>query len=252
VLVRGGNLRQIRAAGSAASALALFAYAIAFSFAYLELGVGVGALVAFGAVQLTMIVGGIRAGQAPTVLDGLGLALALAGLVTLTLPGASAPPLLAAGAMALAGVAWGVYSLRGREERSAPLAVTAGNFLRAIPLAGLALATMALAGPSLQVSRQGALLAVLSGTLTSGVGYAIWYAALPGLRAVQAGLVQLVVPVLTAAGGVTFLGEKLSLRLVAAAVLVLAGLALAVVGPTLRAGGNRVRSQAQSRGAGDE
>jgi drug/metabolite transporter (DMT)-like permease len=237
VVLRGGSLRQLRAAGSAGSALALFAYAIAFSYAYLELGVGVGALIAFGAVQLTMVAGSIRAGQAPTAVEGLGLALALAGLATLTLPGASAPPPFAAGGMALAGVAWGIYSLRGQRERAAPLDVTAGNFVRAVPLVALTSALTsigALTGSALHVSWRGATLALISGGLTSGVGSAIWYAALPRLRAFQAGLVQLAVPVIAGAGGALFFTERPSLRLAAAAILVLVGLALAILGSTAR------------------
>ncbi len=235
-LARSPAPRSFRLGGSWGSALALCAYAIAFSFAYLELSAGVGALILFGAVQLTMFVGGFLSGQPPTALDGVGLTVACAGLVVLTLPGATAPAPLAALGMALAGIAWGLYSLRGRSERAAPLAVTAGNFARALPLAlapvaAWALFAMALPGSSLHASARGAGLAALSGGLTSGVGYAVWYAALPGLRAVQAGLVQLAVPVLTAAGGVLLLSERVSARLVLAAALVLSGIALAVVAP---------------------
>jgi drug/metabolite transporter (DMT)-like permease len=241
-LPQSRNLGELRSAGSFASALALFTYAVAFSFAYLELGVGVGALIAFAAVQLTMVVGGVRSGQVPTALDGIGLAIAFAGLLTLTLPGATAPPPLAAGGMALAGIAWGIYSLRGQGERAAPLAVTAGNFLRAVPLAGSTVALAALAGPALHLSWRGATFALISGGLTSGVGYAVWYAALPRLRAIQAGLVQLAVPVIAAVGGALWLAERLTLRQGSAAVLVLLGLALTVVGAPLRAARNRVRS----------
>lgn len=228
-----------RLAGGWASAAALFAYAIAFSLAYVELSAGVGALILFGFVQITMLVGGLLSGHRLTRYDGAGLALALAGLGWLTLPGVAAsaageraPPLAALG-MAAAGVAWGIYSLRGRNERAAPLAVTAGNFARATPLA-LAMLALQLAGwttSSPHASLRGIALAVFSGALTSGVGYAIWYAALPGLRPLSAGLVQLGVPVLTALGGVLLLSEELGARLVLSGLLVLSGIALAVAGP---------------------
>lgn len=230
----------LRLAGGWASAAALFAYAIAFSLAYVELSAGVGALILFGCVQITMLVGGLLSGHRLNRYDGAGLALALAGLAWLTLPGAadsaagaSAPPLAALG-MAAAGVAWGIYSLRGRSERAAPLAVTAGNFARATPLALALLLTLLLAGsatPALQVSARGLALAAISGAVTSGVGYAIWYAALPGLRPLSAGLVQLGVPVLTALGGVLLLAEELGARQVLSGLLVLSGIALAVAGP---------------------
>ncbi len=234
LLARSPARHTPRFAGSWGSALALCAYALAFSFAYLELSAGVGALILFGAVQLTMFTGGFVSGQRPTPFDGIGLALALGGLALLALPGATAPAPLAALGMAGAGIAWGLYSLRGRAERSAPLAVTAGNFVRATPLALAALAIVAApgaAGPGARLSSYGVALALLSGGLTSGIGYAIWYSALPGLRAAQAGLVQLAVPVLTAAGGVIFLSERLSGRLLMAAALVLSGIALAIVAP---------------------
>ncbi|MEO7795888.1 MAG: DMT family transporter [Thermoanaerobaculia bacterium] len=235
VLLRRRNLRDFRdltSAGGFGSALALFAYAIAFSLAYLELGVGVGALIAFGAVQLTMLAGGLAAGRSPTLFEGLGLTLAVGGLATLALPGAALPSPLAACGMAVAGVAWGIYSLRGQKETLPPLAVTAGNFLRALPLAlaTLAIAALAAGDGALYATAPGLRLAVLSGALTSGVGYAIWYAALPGLAAVQAGLLQLAVPVLAALGGVLFLAEAWTVRLTLAAALVLCGIALALVG----------------------
>jgi drug/metabolite transporter (DMT)-like permease len=220
---------RARFAGNFASALALFGYAIAFSLAYLRLDSGVGALILFGAVQITMMAGAVVAGQRPTAVDAVGVALAFSGLALLAAPGATAPEPLAALGMALAGASWGIYSLRGRREAAPPLAVTAGNFARALPLAALALAAAALvATPA--ASRRGLALAAISGALTSGVGYAIWYAALPRLKALEAGIVQLAVPVLAASGGVLLLGERLSLRLAAATVLVLGGIALALVG----------------------
>jgi len=219
--------------GSWPSALALFAYAISFSLAYLSLDSGIGALLLFGAVQLTMLAGGVLAGHRPTLAEVAGMAVALAGLVVLAAPGVTAPPLLAAAGMALAGVAWGIYSLRGRGARR-PLLANAGNFARAVLPAAVALAVAAAVG-SPAATRTGLTLAAISGGITSGLGYAIWYAALPGLGALQAGLVQLAVPVLTALGGVALLGERITPRLALATLLVLGGIAAA-----LRAGRPRL------------
>lgn len=218
-------------AGNWTGALALFTYAAAFSFAYLQLDTGVGALLLFGAVQLSMLLWGWLRGERLGLAANLGTALAAAGLLALLLPGASAPPLLAALLMLLAGIAWGAYSLLGRGQGS-PLAVTAGNFMRATPLA-LLLATLLLG--QLDWDGPGLLYALLSGALTSGIGYAIWYSALPGLRASQAATVQLSVPILAALGGSLLLGEALSVRLMLSSVAVLGGIAL-VLGSRQRAG----------------
>lgn len=227
------QLRQNRQApaGSWAGAVALFTYAAAFSFAYLQLDTGVGALLLFGAVQLSMLLWGLLRGERLGLCASLGTALATAGLLALLLPGASSPPLLAALLMLLAGVAWGAYSLLGRGQGN-PLAVTAGNFLRATPLAVLlALAVL----PQLNWDGPGLFYALLSGALTSGVGYAIWYSALPGLHASQAATVQLSVPILAALGGSLLLSEALTLRLLLSAVAVLGGIAL-VLSARQRAG----------------
>ena len=208
--------------GSWPGALALFTYAAAFSFAYLHLDTGVGALLLFGAVQLSMLLWGLWRGERLPGLATLGTLLACGGLLVLLLPGASAPPLSAALLMLLAGSAWGAYSLLGRGQGD-PLAVTAGNFLRATPL-GLLLAVPLFA--QLQWDAAGLFYAVLSGALTSGIGYAIWYSALPGLRASQAATVQLSVPILAALAGSLMLDEALSLRLMLSAVAVLGGIAL--------------------------
>jgi len=227
------RLRQARQpiAGNWPGALALFTYASTFSFAYLQLDTGIGALLLFGAVQLSMLLWGLLRGERLGLGASLGTALATAGLLALLLPGASAPPLLAALLMLLAGVAWGAYSLLGRGQGD-PLAVTAGNFLRAAPLAVL-LALVLLS--QLNWDGPGLFYAVLSGALTSGVGYAIWYSALPGLRASQAATVQLSVPILAALGGSLLLNEALSLRLILSAMAVLGGIAL-VLGSRQRAG----------------
>jgi len=211
--------------GSWRSAAALFAYAAAFSFAYVSLPTGVGALLLFGAVQATMILAGLRAGERLNVRQTTGLALALGGLGYLMLPGLSAPPLGGSLLMLAAGIAWGVYSLRGRGTAD-PIGATAGNFLRAAPL-GIGLSAAAL--PWLQVDAVGAGYAVLSGALASGAGYAVWYAALRGLAATHAATVQLSVPVIAAAGGTLLLDEPVTLRLAFASVAILGGIALVVL-----------------------
>jgi drug/metabolite transporter (DMT)-like permease len=221
-----GPARRVRPAGSWRSAAALFLYAVPFAFAYLSLSAGTGALILFGAVQATMIAVGLRGGERPHRLEWWGLIIAIAGLIVLVLPGLRAPAPAGSLLMAVAGMAWGVYSLRGRGA-GRPLAITAGNFARAAPLA---LAVSLLCLRALHVSPRGALLAVLSGAVTSGLGYAIWYAALPGLTATRAATVQLAVPVLAALGGVAFLGEHVTLRLVVSATFILGGVAAALRG----------------------
>lgn len=221
---------QLRA-GSWTSAAALFAYAIAFSYAYIGLSAGTGALILFGAVQASMLGWALLRGERFGAVQTLGFVLAIGGLIGLLLPGLSAPPLGAALLMLLAGVAWGVYSLRGRGAGD-PTAVTAGNFLRAVPMAALAIALAALLAPAgVQIDVPGSLYAIASGALTSGLGYAIWYRALPQLRASTAATVQLSVPVITALAGVVLLSEPVSLRLVLASVAVLGGVALVVLWP---------------------
>ena len=216
----------IAGAGSWSSAAALFAYAAAFSFAYLRIGAGTGALLLFGAVQATMLAWALRRGERLRWPEWAGLVTAIAGLVALVRPGLSAPDPAGAALMIAAGVAWGAYSLRGRGA-SRPLVATASNFARAVPLAlALSLADMG----SVHVSPRGALLAVASGTLSSGLGYGLWYAALSGLTATRAAVVQLSVPVLVAGGGVALLGEALTPRLVVCGVIILGGVALAVLG----------------------
>jgi drug/metabolite transporter (DMT)-like permease len=223
--VRGRT--PIRGAGSWPAALALFAYAAPFSFAYVRIGVGVGALIAFGAVQTTMITWALRTGERPRPAEWAGIACAVAGLVGLVAGGLSAPDPLGAGLMLVAGVAWGAYSLMGRASVHPPLATTAANFARALPLA-VALGLAAVALRSAHISARGVLLATASGAVASGIGYSLWYAALRGLSATRAAVVQLSVPVLAAAGGVLLLGETLTPRLIASGTAILGGVALAV------------------------
>ncbi|WP_137940151.1 DMT family transporter [Chitinivorax sp. B] len=207
------------------AAAMLFVYVACFSFAYLSLSAGTGALILFGAVQVTMFTAGLRAGEVFDRVAWVGLILAVAGLIYLVLPGVTAPPLLGAGLMAIAGVAWGGYSLRGRGLPN-PLAVTAGNFLRATPMA-VALSVLLLSQS--HVTPIGIALAIASGALTSGVGYVIWYAALSGLTAMRAATVQLSVPPLAAFGGVLLLSEAITLRLALASVAILGGIALVLI-----------------------
>lgn len=212
--------------GNWPSAFALFAYAAAFSYAYLSLPAAVGALLLFGAVQATMIGYGFARGERFDARQSAGLALAAAGFVGLLLPGLSAPPLGGSLLMIAAGIAWGVYSLRGRGGGN-PTASTAGNFVRALPFAAaLSLAML----PQAALDAAGVGYALASGALASGLGYAIWYTALPGLRASSAATVQLSVPVIAALGGALFLGEAITLRLVLASVAVLGGIALVIGG----------------------
>lgn len=213
------------AAGSWPSALALFVYAAGFSYAYVSLPAATGALLLFGAVQATMIGYGLWAGERLGMWQSAGLICAFSGLAGLLFPGLSAPPLPGSVLMLGAGVAWGVYSLRGKGAGD-PTCVTAGNFLRAATVAAV-LSVVTLPWNSLDSS--GFWYAISSGALASGVGYAIWYTALRGLNATSAATVQLSVPVIAAVGGIVFLGEAITLRLLTASTAILGGIALVIV-----------------------
>jgi drug/metabolite transporter (DMT)-like permease len=219
--------RAAWAARSWASGAALAAYAIAFSYAYLAIGAGIGAFILFGSVQATMIGVSVARGEHPTPRQWLGIALALGGLAMLTLPGAQAPPPLAAGAMAAAGVAWGVYSLRGRGA-TRPIAATAGNFILALPLA-IVPALALRASSDAHASALGLGLALASGAIASGLAYACWYAALPHIAAARAAVLQLAVPVLTGIAAVGLLGEPASTRLLGGGAAIVLGIALAIL-----------------------
>ena len=225
LLVRHGP-RGLARGGNWPSALALFAYAAAFSFAYLHLSAGTGALLLFGAVQATMTGYGLYIGERLRAWQWLGLALALGGLAWLVAPGLAAPPPGSSLLMAAAGIAWGIYSLRGRGSADA-IATTAGNFVRAVvPTLALALLMHA----QRKLDGAGLAWALVSGALTSGLGYVVWYAVVPQLRAATAATVQLSVPVIAAAGGLALLGEAMSLRLAVSAAAVLGGIALVIAG----------------------
>jgi drug/metabolite transporter (DMT)-like permease len=222
-------LRRARPAKHSAwaSALALFAYAAPFSFAYLEIGAAVGALVLFGTVQATMIGWGLVRGERPTAFAWVGIVLAVAGLAALTLPGTSAPNLLGTLAMVGAGAAWAVYTLLGRTVVGDPLAATSMSFLRSVPFAAL-LFVLALAVSGFHASPKGVVLAVLSGAVTSGLGYSVWYAALAYLSRTEAAVLQLTVPIIAAAAAVVLLGESVSARLALASLAILGGVALTI------------------------
>jgi len=218
-------------AGNWVSAFALFAYAAAFSFAYKTLSAGTGALLLFGAVQATMILWGFGKGERLRAIQILGLLAALTGLIILVFPGLSAPPLVGSILMLGAGVAWGVYSLRGKIKGQSgsdgdAIAATAGNFIRAVPFAALVSVAMI---PQARLDSLGLIYAIISGAITSGLGYVIWYAALANLNATSAATVQLSVPVLAVTGGILLLGEPITLRYLIASIAVLGGIFLVVV-----------------------
>jgi drug/metabolite transporter (DMT)-like permease len=234
VRIKSGKLPASGAAGPAGgnwpSAAALFIYAAGFSWAYVSMSAATGALLLFGAVQATMIGYGVFRGERLRPPQLAGFALALAGLVALMLPGLATPSLAGSLSMLSAGIAWGVYSLRGKRPQGAgpadPTRVTAGNFARAVPMA--LVLSLALAGHR-SLDGAGLGYAVVSGALASGLGYAIWYQALPALKATHAATVQLSVPVIAALGGIAFIGETLTLTLVLASVAILGGIALVIL-----------------------
>jgi drug/metabolite transporter (DMT)-like permease len=234
ILVQLGN-RRGSMGGTWVSALALLAYAIAFSFAYVAITAGTGALLLFGAVQLIMIASGLAAGERINFRIAFGWVLAMAGLITLVFPGVSAAPAAQSALMLCAGVAWGIYSLRGRRSGD-PLRDTAGNFARAVPGALLISVIM---WQHNSWDRTGVVLAVLSGAIASGLGYAAWYTALPRLRAIAAANLQLSVPLLASLGGVVLFAEPITMRLAAASVLLLGGIALATRKPANSSGSRR-------------
>jgi len=216
---------SFRIAGSWAGAASLFGYAIFFSVAYILLGAGTGALILFASVQIGILGWAIYRGDRPGLLEWVGLAVALAGLVYLVSPGLVAPSPFGAALMLIAGLCWAAYTLIGRGS-SSPLADTAGNFMRAAPVAAL---LIIIAASARTITLTAALYAIASGALASGIGYAIWYAVLPMLSRTRAAIVQLTVPAIAAAGGVLFIGEPLSLRLIIASVAIIGGVAFALI-----------------------
>lgn len=233
LLVLGGSARAPGAhqgGGSWAAGALLFLYAICFSFAYLSLDTGTGALILFGSVQISMIVLSLLGGQRLRAREWLGIVIAFGGLVYLVSPGVSAPSWSGFLLMATAGIAWGGYTLKGRASRD-PLRDTTYNFIRSVPWVLIAFAAALFIGGArfLHASATGVVLAVLSGAIASGIGYTIWYLALRGLGATQAAVVQLSVPVIAALGGVLFVGEAVTQRLMIATLLILGGILLVIV-----------------------
>jgi len=220
VLLRKGRLRD---AGTWQGALSLLTYAVAFSFAYVNLPTGTGALLLFGSVQATMIITGLYQGERLRIIQWTGLLTAFGGLIILVAPGIHAPNPFSALLMTIAGMAWGVYSLLGRKQGD-PLTATAGNFLKAAPLSLLFLPLAS------AIDSQGAFFAILSGSISSGVGYAIWYSILPSLKATQAASVQLTVPVIASTAAIFILGEHVTFNLVIASAAILGGIALVISG----------------------
>lgn len=228
LLTRLAGRRTVETQGSWKSGAALSLYAITFSCAYVLLDTGTGALILFGSVQATMIIAGLVSGERPTAAEWLGLLIAVAGLICLVFPGVSSPSPAGAALMAAAGIFWGVYSLRGRGAGN-PIRITTGNFIRAVPIAIVVSMTML---TTMHLSTKGVLIAALSGGVASGLGYVVWYTALRGITATLAATVQLAVPVLAAAGGVLFLSETVSARLVLSGLAILGGVGLAILGRT--------------------
>jgi len=212
--------------GNWISAFFLFAYAICFSFAYLNLTTGTGALILFGSVQATMITLALWWGEKPKILEWIGLTVALFGLVYLVFPNLTSPPFVSTALMALAGIAWGFYTLRGRGSAN-PLAETTGNFFRTVPM--IILASLPFLS-KIHLSQRGIIFAVLSGAVASGIGYSVWYFVLKFHTTTRAAILQLSVPALAGLGGVIFLSEIISLRLLLATILILGGIGLAIVG----------------------
>ncbi len=228
VMVKSGGA-SLRQKPDVWAVLALLTYMVGFSFAYVTLDAGIGALILFGGVQVTMFAGALWRKETIPLGRWLGACLAFGGLVYLLWPGnAQTPPLLGAALMIPAAIGWGIYSLRGQSARD-PLATTARNFAYAAPLT---LVPLFLTGPLL-VQSSGVMLAIASGAITSGLGYALWYAVLPRLDASMAAISQLTVPLIAMAGGMVFLGEAASTRFFIAAALVCAGVVLSLK-PTRR------------------
>lgn len=213
--------------GNWISALFLLLYAIPFTFSYVSLSAATGALISFSAVQLTMILMGIRKGEVINRLQFGGLVIAMSGLIVLLLPGATAPPIFDALLMGIAGIAWGFYSLRGKVSVN-PLYDTAGNFIRALPICIMVCIPFM---NNIYISPEGLLLATISGAVTSALGYILWYQALKHIKATQAAVIQLSVPVITSLFGVLLLGEILDFRIVTASTVILIGIALVIFRP---------------------
>jgi len=232
ILLATGNAKTAASKGSWSASFMLFLYAIAFSYAYITLDTGTGALILFGAVQLTMIMASLISGHKLHPWEWLGTLIAFSGFVYLVQPSLTTPSFTGFVLMSIAGMAWGVYTLKGKGSQS-PLCDTGYNFLRTLPFI-LLLALPILS--SSHLSHTGILLAVLSGAIASGIGYAVWYIALRGLSVIQAAVLQLLVPIIAALGGIIFANESISLQLVLSSLMVLGGILIVVMGRNYAAG----------------
>jgi drug/metabolite transporter (DMT)-like permease len=226
ILQFNGKKNKSTTKGSWLASIMLFLYAAPFSFAYITLDTGTGALILFGAVQITMILLSLMAGERLHVAEWMGVTIAFIGFVYLVLPGVSTPSVVGFSLMSIAGVAWGIYTIKGQGSVN-PLSDTAYNFARSVPLV-LILAVIAY--QTAHISSKGVLLAIISGGIASGIGYTVWYIALGGLSVTQAAVVQLSVPVIAALGGMIFVFEKISLRLTVSALLILGGILMVIMG----------------------
>lgn len=236
---RNKSVKKITAGGNWISALALFGYASAFSYAYVVLETGIGALILFTCVQAGMIGWGIIKGDRPIALEWVGLIIAFGAFVWLVSPGLLAPDPFAAFLMLVSGISWAVYSTRGKSVTDA-LGATTGNFILSIPFAIVLLVALL---AQVNIDTFGALMAIGSGVITSAIGYAIWYMALPNISQTQAAIVQLTVPVIAGVGGTLFSGEVWTLRFAIAATLILGGVAIAILAKSNRVKSNRAKQQ---------
>ena len=225
-ILKLSNNAKTNTKGSWSAAFMLFLYAATFSFAYLTLNTGTGALILFGSVQITMILRSLFSGNRLLPIEWMGVVTAFSGIVYLVLPGVTAPSFTGFSLMTCAGIAWGLYTLKGRDS-TYPLSDTTYNFLRSMPFV-IILALFFLKNAHL--TREGVLLAIISGGITSGIGYTLWYMALRGITATQAAVVQLSVPVIAGFGGVVFVSEQISLRLTLSALLTLGGILMVILG----------------------
>ena len=212
--------------GNWLSSFMLFLYAVTFSFAYISLDTGTGALIMFGSVQITIILLSIISGNRLNIYEWLGVTIAFLGFVYLILPGVSSPSLIGFSLMTIAGIAWGIYTLKGKESKN-PLRDTTYNFIRTIPFIIILLVSTI---QHSSYSTKGVVLAIISGGITSGIGYTIWYMAMEGLSKIQTAVIQLLVPIIAAFGGVIFVDEKITFRLSIASILVLGGILVVVLG----------------------
>jgi drug/metabolite transporter (DMT)-like permease len=235
VSVRRGAGSLVAGAAPWRTAGMLFGYAAAFSLAYLRIGAGVGALVLFGTVQTVIYATAIRRGDKPGAGGWIGLMLAMTGLVALAAPGVTAPDLIGVALMVVAGVSWAAYTLAGRRSTADPITTTARNFLWSVPLALVLELLVAVTRPgTVHVDGRGIVLALASGSIASGLGYALWYATLPALTRVQSGILQMSPPPIAAVGGLLLLGETVTARVALASVLILAGVAVGILGSRRR------------------